>query len=81
MRTERVTFYEMQDSAKAQVVDSTSGTTTQSAEPQFRTPQNAGYMHIAYAVAAVIYGGYLLVLRRRWSSLKKRQNNAAPSRR
>ena len=81
MRIERVTFDELQDSAKAQVVDSTGATTTQAAEPEFRTPQNAGYMHIAYSVAAVIYGSYLLILRRRWSSLKQRQRNAAPSRR
>jgi len=80
MRIELVTFHERQDSAKAQVVDSTSATTGQ-AEPEFRTPQNAGYMHIAYIVAAVIYGSYLLILRRRWSSLRQRQNSAAPSRR
>ena len=81
MRIELVTLYETQDSAKAQTVDSTSATTAQAAEPGFRTPQNAGYMHIAYGVAAVIYGSYLLILRRRWSSLRQRQNNAASSRR
>ena len=81
MRIELATFTGMQDAAKAQVVDSTSATTVQTAEPAFRTPQNAGFMQAAYTVAAVIFGGYLLVLRRRWTSLKKRQNNAALSRR
>ena len=81
MRIELVTFDAMQDSAKARAADSTSATTTQAAEPEFRTPENAGYMHIAYTVAAVIYGSYLLVLRRRWSALRRRQaNNAAHSR-
>ena len=81
MRIELATFREMQDAAKASVIDSTGSTATQTAEPEFRTPQNAGYMHIAYSVAAVIYGSYLLILRRRWSSLKKRENNAASARR
>ncbi|MEO7359665.1 MAG: hypothetical protein ABI120_05005 [Gemmatimonadaceae bacterium] len=81
MRIELVTFHERQDSSKVQAVDSTSTATMQSAEPEFRTPQNAGYMHIAYVVAAVIYGSYLLILRRRWSLLRQQQNNAAPSRR
>ena len=81
MRIELATFHALQDSAKAQVVDSTIATTSQTAEPEFRTPQNAGYMHIAYSVAAVIYGGYLLVLRRRWTALKKRQSRVAASRR
>ena len=81
MRIELATFIEMQDSSKAQVVDSTSATTEPTAEPEFRTPQNAGFMQAAYTVAVVILGGYLLLLRRRWTSLKKRQNNAAQSRR
>ena len=81
MRIELAAFTEMQDSAMPQVVDSTSASTAQAAEPEFRTPQNAGFMQAAYTVAAVILGGYLLLLRRRWTSLKKRQNNAAQSRR
>ena len=81
MRIELATITKMQDSSKAPVVDSTSATTVQTAEPEFRTPQNAGFMQAAYTVAAVIFGGYLLMLRRRWTTLRKRQHNAAPSRR
>ncbi len=75
-------FETVQDSAIARASDSTSATAVPTAEPQFRTPQNVGYLQIAYTVAAVIYGSYLLLLRRRWSALKKRQaNNAAHARR
>lgn len=82
MRNDLAMYDVMQDSAKARVADSTSATTVQAAEPAYRTPENAGFMHIAYTVAAIIYGSYLLVLRRRWSALRKRQaNNAAQSRR
>ncbi|MEP6832713.1 MAG: hypothetical protein ABJB74_04930 [Gemmatimonas sp.] len=81
MLVERGMFELMQDSAKARA-DSVSASTAQpAAQPEFRTPQNAGYMQIAYTVAAVIYGSYLISLRRRWAALKQRQNSAAQSRR
>ena len=80
MRNDLAIFDAMQDSASARVADSTSVTATQ--EPEFRTPQNGGFMQIAYGVAAVIYVSYLLILRRRWSDLRKRQANiSAHSRR
>lgn len=77
----------LQDSAQAAVTDSAQRAATDSAtasastvmqtqEPAFRTPENANYMYIAYSVAAVIYGGYLLILRGRWSALRKRQAGA-----
>jgi hypothetical protein len=35
-------------------------------------PDNAGYFHAAYLVAAVIYGGYIVVLWGRARSLRRR---------
>lgn len=43
------------------------------AQPVMRTPENGGYLKIAYGAAAVIYISYLLLLRRRWTSVRARQ--------
>jgi hypothetical protein len=36
------------------------------------TPENAGYFHAAYIVAAVIYGGYIAILWARARALRAR---------
>ncbi|MGV3710781.1 MAG: hypothetical protein ACO1Q7_18305 [Gemmatimonas sp.] len=77
-----------QDTSRAAVVDSTTAATTAATQPAapepqgeaFRTPQNAGFMYIAYTVAAVILGGYLIVIRRRWSALAKRAETLSAGR-
>ena len=74
-------FEIMQDSATARADSVIASMAPPVPRQEFRTPQNAGFMHIAYAVAAVIYSSYLLTLRRRWSALRQRQNSAAQSRR
>ena len=43
------------------------------AQPVMRTPQNGGYLKIAYGAAAVIYISYLMLLRRRWIAVRARQ--------
>ncbi|MEP6618464.1 MAG: hypothetical protein ABJE47_04085 [bacterium] len=36
------------------------------------TPDNAGYYHVAYMAAAIVYIGYALSIRVRASTLRKR---------
>jgi hypothetical protein len=45
--------------------------------PEMRTPQNTGYLIAAFVVAGSIYTLYLLIMFRRWSALRRRQQRNA----
>lgn len=40
------------------------------------TPDNAGYFHVAYVVAAAVYVGYAISIRQRARTLRRRLNAA-----
>lgn len=78
MRNDLAIFQGGQDTAKTAAADSMKASTgaangASQAPEQFRTPENARFMYIAYSIAAVIYVSYLLILRGRWTALRKRQ--------
>lgn len=72
----------VKDSANAARPRADSANAAVTAQPIMRTPENGGYLKIAYGAAAVIYISYLLLLRRRWTAVRARQEkNTLRSRR
>ena len=52
--------------------DTTTGTTAMP-RPEMRTPENGGFLLLGYLAASTIYISYLVIMYRRWSALRSRQ--------
>lgn len=45
--------------------------------PEMRTPENGGFLKMGYLAASIIYISYLVIMYRRWSSLRSRRQNSS----
>lgn len=63
-----------QDTTTRAAGDPTSATTMMPV-PEMRTPDNGRFLKLGYLAASIIYISYLVIMYRRWSSLRARRNS------